>query len=234
MFDRSVVVTALAAEVAALEEVLLGLSEAEAVLPTRCVPWDAAALAVHTVGSLHQVTVALDGEVPDPGLSLVSAAGYYAPDVRFSPEVNTKRVQGAVASAARRSDATEPGRVLRGVWRALGSRLAEEPEGRTMMTRHGDPMLLTDYLVTRVVEVLLHGVDLADALGREPWTSAEGLALVREVLFGAADREALERVLPGALGARSLAAVRVVTGRAPERLERGVLEGVGVRALALG
>ena len=103
-----------------------------------------------------------------------------------------------------------------------------------MVTRHGDPMLLTDYLVTRVVEMLLHGLDLADALGREPWTSAEGLALVHEVLFGSADREVLERVLPGAFGAGSLYAVRVVTGRAPERLEREVLEGAGVSSLALG
>lgn len=234
MFDRSAVVTALGAEVEALEGVLLGVSEAEAVSPTRCVPWDVAALAVHTVGALYRVTVALDGEPPGTGTGLVSAVGYYVPDVRFSPEVNEDRVRGAVASAGRRSDAREPGRVLRGAWRALGPRLAEEPADRLVLTRHGDRMLLTDFLVTRVVELVLHGVDLADALGREPWTSGPGLDLVREVLFGAADREALEGVLPGAFGADSLGAVRVVTGRAPERLERGVLEGAGVRALALG
>lgn len=234
MFDRSAVVAALGSEVEALESVLLGVSEAEAVLPTRCVPWDVAALAVHTVGALYRVTVALDEGPPEAGPGLVSAVGYYAPDVRFSPEVNGARVQGATASAERRADAREPGRVLRGAWRALGPRLAEEPVDRLVLTRHGDRMLLTDFLVTRVVELVLHGVDLADALGRKPWTSERGLAVVREVLFGAADREALERALPGAFSTGSLGAVRVVTGRAPERLEREVLEDAGVRALALG
>lgn len=217
-----------------MQKVLLGLSESDAVLPTRCAPWDVAALAVHTVGALHRVTVSLDEDPPGAGPGSVSAVGYYAPDVRFSPAVNEDRVQGAVASAERRADAREPGRVLRSTWRALEPRLAAEPVDRVVLTRHGDRMLLTDFLVTRVVELVLHGLDLADALGLEPWTSPAALDVVREVLFGAADREALEKVLPGAFGTGALSAVRVVTGRAPERLEREVLEGAGVRALALG
>lgn len=234
MFGRGVVVGALSDEVTALAGVLLGLSEEEAVLPTRCVPWDVAALAVHTVGALHQVGVSLDGVLPEPGRSFVSPVGYYSPDVRFSAEVNAERVEGAVAAAGRRADTGEPGRVLRAVWRDLEPRVAREPVDRALVTRHGDPMLLTDFLVTRVVELVLHGVDMADALGREPWTSGRGLALVDEVLFGAADREALARVLPGAGGSAGLGAVRVVTGRAAVRVERRALEGVGVRALALG
>ncbi|GAB3717078.1 maleylpyruvate isomerase N-terminal domain-containing protein [Nocardiopsis nanhaiensis] len=234
MFGRGVVVGALSDEVSALAGVLLGLSEEEAVLPTRCVPWDVASLAVHTVGALHQVDVSLDGVLPEPGRSFVSPVGYYTPDVRFSAEVNAEWVEGAVAAAGRRADAGEPGRVLRAAWRDLEPRVAREPVDRALVTRHGDPMLLTDFLVTRVVELVLHGVDLADALGREPWTSGRGLALVDEVLFGAADREALARVLPGAGGSGGLGAVRVVTGRAAVRVERGALEGVGVRALALG
>ena len=236
VFGREAVVAALSDEVTALEEVLLGVSEQEMVRPTRCAPWDVAALAVHTVGALHRVVVSLDEESPEPGCEPVSAVGYYAPDVRFSVPVNEDRVRSAMRAAERRANAREPGRVLRRTWRVLAPRLERESEGRMVMTRHGDPMSLTDFLVTRVVELVLHGLDLADALGREPWASERGAALVWEVLFGAADRETLERVLPGASGggAGALAAVRVVTGRAPVRVEREVLEGVGVRALALG
>lgn len=205
-------------------------------MPTRCAPWDVAALSVHTVGSLNQVLVALDGSPPEISDGLVSAAGYYVPEVRFSPEVNTARVDSAMGRAARRADAAEPGRVLRETWRALAERLVGEPVGRTMVTRHGDPMFLTDFLVTRVVELVLHGVDMADALGREPWTSPAALGVVREVLFEGVDPAELERLLPGRAGAAGgpLAAVRAVTGRAGSEADRAALEAAGVRFLALG
>lgn len=234
--ERDRVLAALSAEATSLENALSGLSEREAVYTTRCPPWDVAALAVHTVGSLYQTTVALEGPSPAAAEVSVSAFGYYRPEVRFSPEVNRARVESAVEKAARRSDAGEPGRVLGRVRREPSARLAVEPLDRAVRTRHGDAMTLTDYLVTRVMELSLHGLDLADALGRDPWISPEGLVLVRDVLFGAADRDALERVLPGVWdgGEATVAAVRAVTGRSSERVERSVLEAAGARLPALG
>ncbi|MFW6639854.1 maleylpyruvate isomerase N-terminal domain-containing protein [Nocardiopsis algeriensis] len=235
------VLSALAAEVAALEGVLSGLSEEEAVLPTRCAPWDVAALAMHTVGAVLRVGPMLDGGARAPG-PLVSAAGYYRPDVRFSAEVDADRVGSAVEAAARRSDAGEPGRVLRERWTPLRERLAAEAEGRVVVTRHGDPMLLSEFLVTRVVEAVLHGWDMADALGRAPWTAPEALDAVRSLVFGGADRDVVESVVPGVWSdvsagvSAGVSAVRAVTGRALPGggVDRGDLERAGVRLLALG
>lgn len=228
VWERGGVVAALGAEAGALAPRLLGVSEEEAVRPTRCEPWDVAALSVHTVGALARVGDALEGPVPDGGGARVSAAGYYRPDVRFSAQVNADRVQGAVEVAARRADAAEPGRVLVREWRVLRQRLVREPVDRLVRTRHGDVMLLTDFLVTRVVELVLHGLDLADALGRDPWASAEGVAVVEELLFAQADPGAL-----GAAGLSGLALVRAATGRGPAADARG-LRSAGVRFLALG
>jgi uncharacterized protein (TIGR03083 family) len=227
---------ALRAEAAALEGALSGLSEAEVVLPSRCVPWDVAALSAHTVGALLQVERMLEGAAPEPGVGLVSAAGYYSPDVRFSPEVNGERVRSAVVAAGRRVDAVEPARVLRERWAPLAARLAVEDGDRVVVTRHGDPMRLTDFLVTRVLEALAHGLDLADALGREPWASREGLGVVVRLLFGEADAVVVEGLLPGVGdgGAGSVAAVRVVTGRGGPVVDPGALRAAGVWFPALG
>lgn len=235
-FSRGVVVSALSCEVAALAQVLSGLTEEEGASPSRCAPWDVAALAGHTVGALERVLVMLDAEAPGGGEGLVSASGYYAPDARFSPEVNGDRVRQAVEVAARWEDPAESGRMLSGWWAELSSLLPSEPVDRVVRTRHGDPMLLTDFLVTRVVELGVHGVDLADALGREPWLTDEASAVVVRLLFEGTEREVLERLLPGAWseGTTRVSAIRAVTGRAARGVDRAVVERAGVRFLTLG
>jgi hypothetical protein len=60
-------------------------------------------------------------------------------------------------------------------WQQVDRLCRAEPEGRVVRTRHSDPMLLSEFLLTRVVEVAVHGLDLADALGREPVTREEAL-----------------------------------------------------------
>ncbi|WP_311543489.1 hypothetical protein [Streptomonospora wellingtoniae] len=95
-----------------------------------------------------------------------------------------------------------------------------------VLTRHGDAMALEEFLVTRVVEVVLHGLDLADALERGAWTSRPALEAVADLLFSAG---------PGAFGPETLEAVRAATGRAlPGRPGAEALEAAGVRFLALG
>lgn len=52
------------------------------------------------------------------------------------------------------------------------------PVDRLVRTRHGDAMLLRDFMVTRVVELAVHRPDLADALDGPPWTHDSAVEVV--------------------------------------------------------
>jgi hypothetical protein len=52
------------------------------------------------------------------------------------------------------------------------------PNDRLVRTRHGDAMLLRDFMVTRVVELAVHRPDLADALDSPPWTHDSAVEVV--------------------------------------------------------
>lgn len=213
---------ALAAETARLS---LALNEVTAWdTPTRCTPWDAAALTAHITMALGRLDAMLDA--PEPAAATVDAAGYYRPDERFSTAVNDVRLDSAVAAAqaggpAAAADFTATaGRVL--------ARCAGEPAGRRVTTRHGDPMTLDDFLTTRVVETAVHGIDLADALGRPRWTTPEAAAHVTGLLLG--DASALAD-----LGMDPVAFIAKATGReAFTDAERALVEARGVTWLALG
>ena len=218
--ERSEVLSALDGEIGALVTGLGELTEDEAVRPTRCAPWDVAALTVHTGASIGHLGPMLDGVAPVR--AEVSALGYYTPEVRFAEHVDRDRVDSALRGAAQRSDPGEPVRMLEAAWLELLPRAAEAPPGRTVLTRHRDAMLLDDYLLTRVVEVVLHGLDLADALDRGPWTTGAALAAVGALVFGGpfpagaeaplpleAVRAATGRTLPGGPGPEALAGARV-------------------------
>ena len=51
--------------------------------------------------------------------------------------------------------------------------------GGSLRTRSGATVRLDDYLDTRVLELAVHGLDLADALGRDPWITPARGAIVR-------------------------------------------------------
>ncbi|GAA2699584.1 hypothetical protein GCM10010429_01420 [Micromonospora olivasterospora] len=82
-------------------------------------------------------------------------------------------------------------------------------------------MAPAEFLVTRVVEVGVHGLDLAAALGREPWLTPAAA----EVTGG--------RGVPAGLGWDGSTLVAEATGRAPlTGRKRAVLAAAGVRWLA--
>ena len=198
---------ALRGEAEALSRAARTLGEDEWAQPTRCQPWSVRELLAHirvVIGWLPQM---LEG--PDPGKPEVSATQYYRPGTRFSPQGNAERIDLARDLAAGHSSGAELAADFTATWQRAYRLCLEEPHRRLVRTRHGDAMLLSEFLLTRVIEVAVHGLDIADALGREPWLTAQAEAAVLGLAFGPA-----YRVDISGLHWDGPTAVRKMTGRA--------------------
>ncbi|MEN3356612.1 MAG: hypothetical protein V7637_594 [Mycobacteriales bacterium] len=211
------------AECGRLATEVRGLGGAEFGRPTRCAPWTVAELLAHVRTATGRLTAML--AEPAPAAADVDAAGYYRPGL-FGAEVNDARIDRARQDAAA---VTGPALAedFERTWRAVAARVTAEPPGRLVRTRHGDGMRLDHFLLTRVVEVGVHGLDLADALGRDPWLTEPAAAAIA-ALLGGPD-------VPAGLGWDRLTFIRKATGRltltGPERAD---IDRRGVRWLTLG
>lgn len=215
-------------ECEALTDAVSGLSEAEWSLPTRCTPWTVRDLLGHVCVVIDWLPGML--EAPAPEGAGVSAADYYRPDDRFSPRTNSARIALAQSRAAESADGSALVGDFTATWRQVHRMCREQPVGRTVRTRHGDAMLLSEFLLTRVVEVAVHGLDLADALGRESWLTPSAGDAVLELLLGAEQRAAADL-----LGWDRPRFLRKATGREPlDGPEAARIEQLGIRWLALG
>lgn len=176
---------AFATEAGALADAMRAVTAPGWRRPTRCPPWTVKELLAHTVTAVERTLDMLDaGEVTDmPAGDLVPADRYYVPDQRFDPDVDRARIVDAQRRAT--VPATELVAEFDRVWQAVAERVAGEPADRRVVTRHGDPMRLTDFQVTRVVEAATHGLDLADALGVPPWLTGSAADVVEGLVFGA-------------------------------------------------
>lgn len=216
-------VDVLTAEAAVLRRELATLPGPGWRAPTGCEPWSVREL----FGHIHVVLAWLPGmlDAAPPGPAEVGPRDYYRPDGRFAPGTNERRVALAVEHAAQRDDAALLADFVQLV-DDLVVRCATEPPGRAVRTRHGDVMTLEDFLATRVVEVAVHGLDLALAVGREPWLTDAAAELVCDVLVG--------RVDP-VLGWDMVTFVLKVTGRVPVTdSEREALDQAGLFRPSLG
>jgi len=194
-------------EAEALSRAVEGLSEAQWARATRCEPWTVRELLGHVrvvVGWLPQM---LGDSAPDE--ARVTAAQYYRPDARFSASGNAARIELARSRAAEHAEGAGLAADFTATWHLAYALCRDEPSGRVVRTRHGDAMLLTEFLRTRVVEVAVHGLDMADALDREPWLTAQAEEAVLDLVIGPSFRDHMR-----ALDWDGATAVRKVTGRA--------------------
>ncbi|GAA3805583.1 maleylpyruvate isomerase N-terminal domain-containing protein [Streptomyces chiangmaiensis] len=216
-------------EAGELSQAVAGLSEAEWNLPTRCEPWSAREL----LGHVRVVIAWLPGmlDAPPPDKAEVSAVEYYRPDDRFAPQTNTARIALAQDHAAGQAGGVALADDFSATWQRVDRLCRAEPEARVVRTRHGDAMLLSQFLVTRVVEVAVHGLDLAEALEREPWLTPQAADVVLDLVLGP-DRMTAAML---ELGWNQTTFVRKATGREPLGVaETAQVERLGIRWLTLG
>ncbi|MGI5519828.1 maleylpyruvate isomerase N-terminal domain-containing protein [Micromonospora sp. CA-259024] len=215
---------AFSAECAQLTEILAELVDADLDRPTDCPPWSVRELIAHVRTGVGRLTDML--AAPAPPRAEVDAAGYFGA-AKFTPEVDADRIAGGRRDA-RQVDRAALASELDQAWRATDAAVAAAPPDRVVRTRHGDAMLLTEFLRTRVVEVGVHGLDLAAALGRPPWLVPPAAAVIADLLTGG-------RPAPAGLSWDRLTLIRKATGRAAlTASERAAIDAAGFRWLAFG
>ncbi|MGW1173379.1 sterol carrier family protein [Kitasatospora sp. NPDC002543] len=173
---------ALAGQNEALRAVVHGVTAEQLELPTRLGSWRVRELLAHLCLALGHLPAGVDGPEPDgPALSL---AGYAELSEAMAEAVDTRVVEHAAAGfagpPAEVSAAVD--RTLDAVRTALDGPAVTEPE-RRIAVLGGRSMALTDYLVTRLVEAVVHADDLAAALGQDAFPhDRQALAAVTRML----------------------------------------------------
>ncbi|MFI7305734.1 maleylpyruvate isomerase N-terminal domain-containing protein [Micromonospora aurantiaca] len=193
------------AECGRLERVLRDLDDAALDRPTPCPPWRVRDLVAHVSTGAGRLALML--AEPAPPRAEVDAAAYFGA-AKFSPPVDRDRIDSARRAAREHPGAAQVADEFARAWRATDGAVAAAPPGRVVRTRHGDAMALPEFLRTRVVEVAVHGLDLADALDRPPWLTPAAADVVAGVLTGGVP-------VPAALGWDALTVLRKATGRLP-------------------
>ncbi len=167
------------------ESFLSGAAEARGLIASREVAarWrDPAALSQLEVGAVaghlaraaFVVVAYLDASVPDPGAARADAAELLTADQYFeqilaaagdSDDTHAAIRARAAAEAAAGQDALVER--LDATLAELDARFASEPADRTVRVAGGIVLPLDEYLVTRMVELVVHSDDLAASAGLE-------------------------------------------------------------------
>lgn len=189
----------LAGRVAALDDGALEL-------PTRLDGWRVAELVAHLARNWDAVRSGLDK--PPPTQAEVGLVEYYDGAQAVAPAVRQRSIDDAVAIPRERLR-----RHFADVVAEVSGRIAGEPHDRLVLARLGS-LALGDFLVTRCVEGVVHGLDLAHAVSGSP----------AEFTHPAATRECLALLMArvpapyrGQLAAdgATTALIEQLTGRSP-------------------
>jgi len=145
-----------------------------------------AGLAGHLVRAVVLVEQYLGSAAP-PGARLITADEYCGqllqPDIHSAANSGVRQRGEAMAAAGRQSLIE----LLDGTIERLRARLSSEPENCTLEVIGQMPMLLDEYLRTRIVELVVHADDLAVSVGMEtPARPPDALTIAIDTLIGAA------------------------------------------------
>ena len=158
----------------------LRLEEEDFARQTRCTEWNVGELLAHMYRDVERTIVGLAQPPParEPDTDSVSYWRSYSP-VGDAPDI-ADRAKQRWASYGRGHDLAV---VWDDMWRRALERAAGADRNRTVTT-WGPILTLEEFLRTRVLEMTVHGMDLAGALDRDPWPTEGGLAVTAEILKG--------------------------------------------------
>jgi hypothetical protein len=142
--------------------------------------------------------------------------------------VNDDRIRPAQRGAAALPGAAARASDFRRARNLAWSLLQAAAPERIVATRHGDAMVLTEFVRTRELELAVHGLDLATALDRQPWMTGPAAQVTEELLLPDAAR------LRDAAGWSRLTLIAKLAGRRPATAaEASLIESLGTQRLAL-
>ena len=201
-------------ELGQVEQAFRGLSEAEWATPTKLrpldetkPPWTLFELAGHFDISIG-LTVMLMAEPQDGQVGRDRVSFFIFPRSEVAPVV----YDYAYTMVEGKTPAQMPD--------TLAATFAKTVEGaRSLAPDTIGPgyyalMRLDEFVASRVVEAVVHGLDLTDALGRDPMATPEGVAVTAAILDELLARKTVAG-RPASLG-DDMAWVRAASGRGPE------------------
>lgn len=207
---------ALDAECDALACTLDDLGSDDFQRPTNCPPWTLHELVIHIAWSIRMPDHFPLASADTP---LSSAADYYRRPERNTEEYRTGNVE-RTRTAASKVAMGAAAEVFRESWQRA-TRIFGQHEPRQPITIRERPLTTESYLLTRLISIAAHGVDVAITLGREVWTTPAALRAVRPVLVDLLGDEP-----PASWSDQDL--LEIGTGRRP--LESSDRVGLGPRA----
>lgn len=209
------VTVALKAEGQALSDALQDVSADELARVSNCPPWTVAELIVHTASSITM------GALDDAAPMAVprEPADYYRRAERATVEYHERNVKRTQEAARRTLGRTTAAACFGEALNQTLELITAANLNRVVEITGVGPMRLGDWLISRVIAVAAHGLDVAISLNRQPWTTTEAREVMAPVyvsLLGASP--------PPELDWDDYRFFEVSTGRAlPSDRERSIL-----------
>lgn len=169
---------ALRGECERVSDVVLKLPEEHFARPTRCSEWNVKELVAHMYRDVLRILTGLSE--PEPEAADTDAVSYWR---AYAPVDDAADIADRAKEVAAQQ---ESGRAMAEAWDDLWRRavdLAEKADRDRVVRTWGPLMTLDDLLRTRVLEITIHALDLASALGRPPWSTDAGMAVTKEILL---------------------------------------------------
>jgi uncharacterized protein (TIGR03083 family) len=195
-------------------DVVRALPDEAFAAPTRCPPWDVRVLVGHMVRDLDRVLTYLADAAPEVAIN--DAVTYFR---SYDPRAEGPRITASSVEVADRY--ATPAELVDGFDSTLRRCLEEagrEHPARVLGTRLTS-IRLDEFVKTRILEMGVHGMDLAAALDRRPWLTPAAASVVLSILVALLGDDPSP-----ALGWSDLTFIETATGRRPlTEAERAVL-----------